>query len=142
MTASVSKLYTIWMKNSKTIIARNKRNCCLKQSSIEHSDAVDVITVTLMQHRSYGTNDNVSGWKRWWLRPHKTWSCSDECKWVCMCKRVCILTYLNFITFERSPLARGRQPETTTVVLFSNNKGRSGHKYESERVDNLPTYLV
>ena len=62
----------------------------------------------------------------------------------CVCANECarVLTYLSFITFERSPLARGRQPETTTVVVFSNNKGRSGHKYESERVDNLPTYLV
>jgi len=32
------------MKNSNTIIARNKRNCCLKQSSFEHSGAVDVIS--------------------------------------------------------------------------------------------------
>ena len=48
----------------------------------------------------------------------------SEC--VCaVCPRV--LTYLSFIAFERSPLARGRQPETTTVVVFSNNKGRSGH---------------
>ena len=62
----------------------------------------------------------------------------------CVCANDCarVLTYPSFITFERSPLARGRQPETTTVVVFSNNKGRSGHKYESERVDNLPTYLV
>jgi len=58
----------------------------------------------------------------------------------CVCANECtrVLTYLSFITFERSPLARGRQPETTTVVVL----GRSGHKYESERVDNLPTYLV
>ena len=62
----------------------------------------------------------------------------------CVCANECtrVLTYPSFITFERSPLARGRQPEATTVVVFSNNKGRSGHKYESERVDNLPTYLV
>ena len=62
----------------------------------------------------------------------------------CVCANECarVLTYLSFITFERSPLVRGRQPETTTVVGFSNNNSRSGHTYESERVDNLPTYLV
>ena len=62
----------------------------------------------------------------------------------CVCANKCsrVLTYLSFITFERRPLARRRQPEGTTVVVFSNNKGRSGHKYERERVDNLPTYLV
>ena len=32
--------------------------------------------------------------------------------------------------------------ETTTVVVFSNNKGRSEHKYESERVKNLPIYII
>ena len=62
----------------------------------------------------------------------------------CVCANECarVLTYLSFITVERSPLARGRQPDNTTVVVFSNNKGRSGHNYENERVDNLPTYLV
>ena len=63
---------------------------------------------------------------------------------VCVCanESAHVLTYLGFITVERSLLARGRQPETTTVVVFSNNKGRSGHNFESERVDNLPTYQV
>ena len=58
----------------------------------------------------------------------------------CVCANECahVLTYLHFVTFERSLLARGRQPETTTVVVFSNNKGN----FESERVDNLPTYQV
>ena len=64
------------------------------------------------------------------------------CVYVCVCANESAYLYLNFITFERSPLARGRQPETTTVVVFSNNKGRSEHKYESERVDDLPKYLV
>ena len=40
---------------------------------------------------------------------------------MCVCANESAYLYLNFITFERSPLARGRQPETTTVVVFSNN---------------------
>jgi len=79
------------MKNNKTIIARNKRNCCLKHSSNEHSGTGAVMS------RWCSIGLMASGWKRW--------SCSDECKWVCMCKRVC------FITFE---------PETMTVIVFSN----------------------
>jgi len=53
---------------------------------------------------------------------------------VCVCANECarVLIYLSFITL-RSPLARGRQPETTTVVVFSNNKGRFGHSYGNKR---------
>ena len=116
--------HPILMKNSKTIIARNKRNCCLKQSSIEPSGAVDVMTlwcsIGLMAPTILYLVENVDDCA------HTPCEVAPTNVSECVCTNECarVLIYLSFITFERSPLARRRHSNSLeyfydTLIVWS-----------------------
>ena len=117
--------HPILMKNSTTIIARNKRNCCLKQSSIEHSGAFVVMShwcsIGLMAPMIMYLVENVDDC----AHTKRQVTPTNVSEWVCTNECARVLTYLSFITFERSPLARGRHSnsleyfyDTLIVIIY------------------------